>query len=207
MAVCSSGTERSGRLKVRQAFGLDAFSIVVIHHLIGNLSQHTFSQRCRRGLCGRKDGGKDERKEYRWNLTLSCAWVGDTGEVSLLFHSVRKTDGGRPEKTQQDRAKNKHLHTHTHARFLAKAFVSDSQLHTFRVALYLWIVWYCRSWPEVAGFLTAVFQTVTKKAKQSPSLEFIAQEALDKRFNKSNEKPEDLNKHNYISSYITTEKT
>ncbi len=65
MAVRSSGTERSGRLKVRHAFGLDAFSIVVIHHLIGNLSQHTFSQRCRRGLCGRKDGGKDERMEYR----------------------------------------------------------------------------------------------------------------------------------------------
>lgn len=111
LVVRSSGTERSGRLKVWHAFGLDAFSIVVIHHLIGNLSQHTFSQRCRRGLYGRKDGGKDKRTEYRWNLTLSCAWVGDTGNVSLLFHSVRKTGGDRPEKTQQDRAKNKHAHT------------------------------------------------------------------------------------------------
>ena len=32
-----SGTERSGRLIVRHAFGFNAFSVVVIHHLVRNL--------------------------------------------------------------------------------------------------------------------------------------------------------------------------
>lgn len=59
----------------------------------------------------------------------------DTGKVSLLFLSVCKTGGDRLVKTQQDRTKNKRTHTHT--LFLAEAFVSDSQLHTSRAALYL----------------------------------------------------------------------
>lgn len=193
MALRSSGTERPGRLIVRHAFGLDAFSIVVIHHLIGNLSQHTFSQCCRRGLCGKKDRGKDERKEYRWNLTLSCAWVSDTGKVSLLFLSLCKTVGDRPVKTQQDRTKNKWAHTHTYTRSVSRRSIRIGQptSHLQSCAIFMnCVILQKLTWGS--KFPHSSTLVCGEKAKQNPSLEWIAQEALNERFNRSNEKPEDL---------------
>lgn len=98
MAVRSSGTESPGRFKVWQAFGLDAFSIVIIHYLIGNLGQNAFRQCRGRGLRQRQN-----RYERTYIKSHTRAWVDDTGKVSLPFLPVCKrqeTDRRKHSRTE-----------------------------------------------------------------------------------------------------------
>lgn len=72
--IPSSGAEGSCGLVVRHALGFDAFSVVVIHHLVRDFCQNTLSQCSWRGLETRRQTDREgERGGERSQIHISPA--------------------------------------------------------------------------------------------------------------------------------------
>lgn len=65
-----SGTEGSCGLVVRHTLGFDAFSVVIIHHLVRNFCQNTLSQCSWRGLETQRKRRRRTRRRRRRRYIL-----------------------------------------------------------------------------------------------------------------------------------------
>lgn len=91
--VSRSGAEGSCRLIVRHAFGLDAFSVVVIHYLIWDFCQNTLSQRGWGGLETRRQTERDRDGSQIHTHHQPSVTVSSQNLLSgLLLSEVRSTE-------------------------------------------------------------------------------------------------------------------
>ena len=96
--IALSGAEGSCGLVVRHTLGFDPFSVVIIHHLVGDFCQNTLSQRSWRGLETQRQTRQTERRREVTNThNHQPAWFKD----ARIYFWARCCQRSRPVRLMQ----------------------------------------------------------------------------------------------------------